>query len=461
MGITKIWSIKDSLSRVVGYAENAEKTEFSDMQQVLHYAQNGEKVTSGPEKTMYVTTLHCRRDHACEDMQYVKRHFNKTGGNLAYHCVQSFKTGEVSPELCHQLGVELARQMWGDRFQVLIATHFNTGTYHNHLVINSVSYKDGRKFNCNKRAFYRMREISDALCREHNLTVIEHPQGKTPRNIYFAEKRGEPTAFNLMREAIDQVIPMAYDWIHFCTLMESRGYHIQYQNRKYPTICAVGAKKAVRMFRLGEEYDPHRIRERIAVLEPWEKDAQWSQYRGRKKQQMQQPRTATLAGKLKKVKKLTGFRALYLHYCYFLGLFPKQRRTTPLSPAMRQEVRKLQQYSRQMELIHWERLYTQADVENFLFSITFRIEEKEWQRKELYNRMRRSDPGERMEILKEQRTELTRMLTTLRQQQKIAQKILEQVPEMEKQLRIEQRIRQRLHHPQEKKKHRQRQEIER
>ena len=63
------------------------------MQQVLHYAQNGEKVTSSPKKTMYVTTLHCCRDHAYEDMQYVKRHFNKTGGNLAYHCVQSFKTG--------------------------------------------------------------------------------------------------------------------------------------------------------------------------------------------------------------------------------------------------------------------------------------------------------------------------------------------------------------------------------
>ena len=73
---------------------------------------------------------------------------------------------------------------------MLIATHFNTSTYHNHLVINSVSYKDGQKFNCDKRAFYRMREISDALCREHNLTVIEHHKGKTPRSIYFAEKMG-------------------------------------------------------------------------------------------------------------------------------------------------------------------------------------------------------------------------------------------------------------------------------
>lgn len=264
MGITKIWAIKDSLSRVVDYAENAEKTEFSDMQQVLHYAQNGEKVTSGPEKTMYVTTLHCRRDHACEDMQYVKRHFNKTGGNLAYHCVQSFKTGEVSPELCHQLGVELARRMWGERFQVLIATHFNTGTYHNHLVINSVSYKDGGKFNCDKRAFYRMREISDELCREHNLTVIEHPKGKTPRSIYFAEKTGANTRFQLMRKAIDYAICMSGDMERFGKILLELGYVLRYDEKlKYPTIRFIDSKKAVRLWRLGEEYGIERIRQRI------------------------------------------------------------------------------------------------------------------------------------------------------------------------------------------------------
>ena len=264
MGITKIWAIKDSLSRVVGYAENAEKSGFSDMQQVLHYAQNGEKVTSGPEKTMYVTTLHCRRDHAYEDMQYVKRYFNKTGGNLAYHCVQSFKTGEVSPELCHQLGVELARRMWGDRFQVLIATHFNTGTYHNHLVINSVSYKNGQKFNCDKRAFYRMRESSDALCREHNLTVIEHHKGKTPRSIYFAEKMGADTRFQLMRKAIDYAICMSNDMERFGKILLELGFVLRYDEKlQYPTIRSIDSKKAVRLWRLGEEYEIERIRQRI------------------------------------------------------------------------------------------------------------------------------------------------------------------------------------------------------
>ena len=112
----------------------------------------------------------------------VQVRFGKTGGNVAYHAYQSFKTGEITPELCHRLGVELARQMWGDGYQVLVATHFNTGTYHNHFVVNSVGLWDGKKFDCNKRAYYRFRELSDKLCAEHCLTVIEKPQNRTPRN---------------------------------------------------------------------------------------------------------------------------------------------------------------------------------------------------------------------------------------------------------------------------------------
>lgn len=82
--------------------------------------------------------------------------------------------------------------------KVIVATHFNTGTYHNHFVVNSVNMFTGKKFNCNKGAYYHFRELSDELCREYGLTVIEKPRGKTPRNIYFAEKRGEPTKYNLM-----------------------------------------------------------------------------------------------------------------------------------------------------------------------------------------------------------------------------------------------------------------------
>ena len=211
MATTKIWPVKDSLARVVDYAQNPDKTIYSDLQNVLHYAANGEKTVEGEERAMFVTGVNCNRDTAFQEMQAVKERFGKTGGNVAYHAYQSFKPGEVTPELCHQLGVELAKRMWGDEYQVLVATHFNTGTYHNHFVVNSVGLWDGRKFNCGKRAYYQFRQLSDDLCREYQLSTIKNPKGKTPRSIYFAEKRGEPTKYNLMREALDAALKVSVD----------------------------------------------------------------------------------------------------------------------------------------------------------------------------------------------------------------------------------------------------------
>lgn len=148
------------------------------------------KTVVGKEKAMYVTGVNCSAETAFTEMNAVQERFDKTTGNVAYHAYQSFKTGEVTPGLAHELGVELAKRMWGDEYQVLVATHFNTGTYHNHLVINSVNMWNGKKFNCNEGAYWKLRHISDELCRENDLTVIENPKGKTPRKLYFAEKNG-------------------------------------------------------------------------------------------------------------------------------------------------------------------------------------------------------------------------------------------------------------------------------
>ena len=432
MGITKIWAIKDTLSRVVGYAENAEKSGFSDMQQVLHYAQNGEKVTSGPEKTMYVTTLHCRRDHACEDMQYVKRHFNKTGGNLAYHCVQSFKTSEVSPELCHQLGVELARRIWGERFQVLIATHFNTGTYHNHLVINSVSYKDGQKFNCDKRAFYRMREISDELCREHNLTVIEHPKGKTPRSIYFAEKNGQDTRFNLMRKAIDYAICMYRDLEHVEKILLGLGFVLRYDEKlKYPTIRSVDSKKAVRLWRLGAEYEIERIRQRMKErpLEVKYQSQFWYQ-EDRQKWRKKYPVPPQHQSIAQLILTQSNFYRLYLHYCYLLGAIPKRRTPRkPFSPALRLELQRLDAITAQTRLLCREGLETAEQVTQFLKRTQEKMQAIEKQRNGIYHKLRRCNDSEKQKSLKDQRDSCTQQLAQLRKDRKNARLILEKTPE--------------------------------
>ena len=105
------------------------------------------------------------------------------------------------------LNKHFAEKMWSE-YQVVVATHLDTGTYHNHFVVNSVNMFTGKKFNCNKGAYYHFRELSDGLCREYGLTIIEKPKGKTPRSIYFAEKRGEPTKYNVIRKTIDEAMEM-------------------------------------------------------------------------------------------------------------------------------------------------------------------------------------------------------------------------------------------------------------
>ena len=263
MATTKIWAVKDSLSRVVNYAANPEKTNFSDLKQVLLYAENNEKTVDEKEKTMYVTGVNCNRETAFEEMKMTQEKFGKCTGNIAYHAYQSFKTGEVSPELAHEIGVKLARKMWAEH-QVLVATHFNTGTYHNHFVVCSVNMFTGKKFNCNKGAYYRFRGLSDELCNENNLTVIKNPKGRTPRNIYFAEKRGEPTKYNLMRKAIDETLEMCLTYAQFKKAMYKKGYIINDDpNRKYATIRSINDKKATRMYQLGEKYTPKNIADRV------------------------------------------------------------------------------------------------------------------------------------------------------------------------------------------------------
>lgn len=145
MAVTKIWTIKDSLQRVLDYAANPDKTEYDALAQTLHYAENDAK-TKLSESAQLVTGIHCRPDHAWEDMRAVQERFGKTDGVVALHAYQSFREGEVTPEQCHEIGVALARKVWGKRFQVLVATHMNTDNLHNHFVINSVSYVDGKKY---------------------------------------------------------------------------------------------------------------------------------------------------------------------------------------------------------------------------------------------------------------------------------------------------------------------------
>ena len=435
MATTKIWAIKDSISRVISYAKNPEKTTFADLKQVLKYAEDEEKTIDKNEKTMYVTGVNCKAETAYEEMTIVQNRFDKTTGNVAYHAYQSFKTGEVSPELAHKIGVELAEKMWSEH-QVVVATHFNTGTYHNHFVINSVNMFTGKKFNCNKGAYYHFRELSDELCREYGLTVIEKLTGKTPRSIYFAEKRGEPTKYNVIRQAIDETMEMCINYGQFKKIMLKKGYIINDDyNRKYPTIRSINDKKAVRMYHLGEQYLPKNIANKVEH-NPYYYQNRYMEFIHLKKKK-QKYKFYKYKGKFKDISKMSGIDVLFLLLFHLLGLLPKRENFQPLSPEMKQEVRKMERYSNEIRLIVTAKLKTTEDVKSYISQTEKNIESVTNLRQKYRNKLRNCKDDNLMEEYKEKRNECTTMLNKYRKNLKTANYILEDTPKVKEVIKIE------------------------
>lgn len=135
MATTGFWPVKDRLKEVIDYAENPDKTidkkyVDSDLYAALQYVSNGKKT----DEHMYVSGINCNAKRAYERMTATKKRFGKTGGNVAYHGYQSFQTGEATPEEAHKIGLETARRMWGNEYEVVVTTHLNTDNVHNHYV---------------------------------------------------------------------------------------------------------------------------------------------------------------------------------------------------------------------------------------------------------------------------------------------------------------------------------------
>ena len=164
------------LDRSIAYVKDKEKTTkgAGSLEEAIDYALNREKT----EQMVFEDAIGCTCEDAYADMVATKQRFHKTGGVQGYHLVQSFAEGEVTPELAHLIGQELADQLLKGEFEVVITTHLNTRHYHNHLVWNSVSMQDGHKYHSNEKSYYEeVRKISDSLCRKYGLSVIQSGQG--------------------------------------------------------------------------------------------------------------------------------------------------------------------------------------------------------------------------------------------------------------------------------------------
>ena len=232
MATTKIWDIKGRVDSLINYAANPEKTDgnkYTEKQiQALHDVMDYASDDYKTERSLYVSGVNTTPDTAKRKMHQTKLRYGKTDGIVAFHAIQSFKPGEVTPEIAHEIGKRLAKEMWGDRFEVVIATHLNKEHLHNHFVINSVSFADGKKYYDNTANYNKMKQISDRLCEEYNLSVIRNPKSKGKHYAeWMAEKNGYPTIRGQIRDEIDGIIEGSYTTQSFWRELKRRGYEVK------------------------------------------------------------------------------------------------------------------------------------------------------------------------------------------------------------------------------------------
>ena len=219
MAITKIIAIRDRLDKRVNYAVNGEKT---TLDAGITYAANPEKT----EQHFFTSAINCEScETAFAEMQATKRRFGKLGGVVGYHFIQSFAPGEVTPEQAHAIGVAFAQRLFGERYEVVVGTHLDKAHLHNHVVVNSVSFVDGKKYHSSPGSYYfEVRSTSDTLCRENDLSTIT-PQGKGKHYAEWkAENTGKLTIRSIIRGDIDSIIGEAYTYVR--DGRQYRGYKV-------------------------------------------------------------------------------------------------------------------------------------------------------------------------------------------------------------------------------------------
>jgi len=442
---TKIWPVRDNLHRVLEYAENHLKTanpavykpqELEDLKAVLSYAADGKKT----EQAFFVSGVHCIPEITFEQMTATKQQFGKMGGNLAYHAYQSFAPDEVTPEQCHAIGVELAKRVWGDRYEVLVTTHLNTHCVHNHLVINSVSYVDGKKLNNNYAMYFKnLRAESDRLCREHKLSVIAEPgQSSGSRYLQEAEKRGEPTIRNVIRSDIDTAVAMSMTDRQFYWQMREWGYQFNFDpKRKYPTLRAPGMKTVIRFHTLGEEYVPERITRRILdnhhCLAPQQKTHKPAvkQYRYR--------------GSFHNVRSTGGLYVMFLVFLLLLRKVRNMNRATSqrlrYTPELREAIRRIDRYSEQARLLCCHKIETPKQLIGFIESRSKQRKVLTEERNRVYNRMRaKSITPEKLDALKAERDALSKQLAAVRKELAVAHGVLSGHEEIRRKLKAQREL---------------------
>lgn len=399
MAYVELMPVRANIARTDTYVKNPEKTtrkaEGKDetpeeaLQKVNIYVRNGDKT----EEELYVTGINCSTNHTLEEFWDVKRQFGKMGGILAHHGWQSFAATEaVDAELVHQIGVELARRAFGDRFQVIVTTHTDKKHLHNHFEVNSVSFVDGKKYYGNKESLRRLRQLSDELCLQYGLSVIENPKlyaGKS-KGRYRAELHGHSSWRAMVRTDIDEAVKEAADFNGFARAMKEKGYLLK--NGKHFALSPPGYEKQgkrafIRLRSLEDEnYSFEGIQRRLAE--------------NKMRNFGFAPRKTPVRIVRKKVRgrrKLPYYMAVYYRYMYKLGLLRRKPRKINRYAA-RKGQRQAAKLSERVRYIKEHKIYDSQDLAARTALLRAELNDLLRQRRAIYNQRGRGEPIDEVEL---------------------------------------------------------------
>ena len=240
MAVTKTHPIKSTLKAAIDYICNPEKTDGK----------------------LLVSAYGCAAETADIEFSWTRRHAIDKGTNLGRHLIQAFQPGEVTPEQAHEIGMELAKEILGGKYEFVLTTHIDKDHVHNHLIFNAVSFADHKHYHSNKRSYHYIRRTSDRLCKEHGLSVIIPGQDKGKSYIEYQAAQNGTSYKAKLKAAIDRLLPACSDLEELLRRLQREGYEIK--RGKYISARVPDQERFTRLKTLGVDYTEEALAARIA-----------------------------------------------------------------------------------------------------------------------------------------------------------------------------------------------------
>lgn len=352
---------------------------------LIEYVMNGDKT----DEMKYVSGVNCLPETAYEEMTSTKNRFNKGKEKIiGYHLIQSFKEGEVTPEVAHELGLEYVNEVFDKDFEVVVATHLNTDNVHNHIVINSVSLKTGKKFYDYHASRDYLRIVSDCICQYYGLSVLEDKIWKH-KGAYKRFAKENPY-MQMIKGAVDRCIEKALYEKDFRKRLEELGY--SYSNTYEQGLVIIDNTRDRKVYLqkfFGDNYSHDKVIDRILDYENKNVVKVGKKYKISIKDY-----NKILEFKRKnEIKKLP---LLYVLFCLLLKIDPLPAKMdfgkarVPLTKEMRMELKHMNELSRQAVLLNKNKISSLDDLNTFRTKLEDEVRTLKGTRENLQRKKRKS-----------------------------------------------------------------------